>query len=104
MTTTYNKLIRDHIPRLIQSSGATCETETLSDEEYLEKLDEKLDEEIAEYRESKNVEELADILEVVYAMAETQGYDTEHLERIRKEKAEKRGAFKKKILLKSVTE
>lgn len=99
---TYNKLVRDRIPEIIEKDGKTCETEVLSDDDYLVMLDAKLDEELTEYHKDKNIEELADLMEVIYAVAEARGYSIEQLEAVRKEKAEKRGAFKDKIFLKTV--
>lgn len=101
---TYNKLVRDKIPEIIETSGKKCEIQVLKDDAYLEMLEIKLDEELKEYHESHEVEELADILEVIYALANASSISKEHLEDIRKLKAEKRGAFDRKILLKSVTE
>ena len=98
----YNKLVRDRIPEIIEASGKNCVTEILSDADYLELLDAKLDEELAEYHKDQNVEELADLLEVIYAAAKARGYTLEQLEVVRAEKASKRGAFEKKILLKEV--
>ena len=100
----YNKLVRDRIPEIIESSGKTCSTEILSPEEYLRMLDAKLDEELAEYHKDQNIEELADLLEVIHAAAIARGYTLEGLEQIRAEKAAKRGAFEKRILLKEVYE
>ena len=100
----YNKLVRDKIPEIIEASGKICETEILSDEEYLKMLDMKLDEELAEYHQEQNIEELADLLEVLYATAKARGYSIEELERVRVEKQKSRGGFDKKILLGSVTE
>ena len=99
---TYNKLVRDRIPEIIEKDGKTCETEVLSDDDYLVMLDAKLDEELAEYHQDKNIEELADLMEVIYAVAEARGHSIEQLESVRKEKAEKRGAFKEKVFLKTV--
>lgn len=99
-TITYNKLVRDRIPEIIVKSGNKCVTKILSDEEYIEMLDKKLDEELAEYHRDKNIEELADLLEVVYACAQARGFSLEELENVRTDKADKRGAFKGKILLK----
>lgn len=104
MTRTYNKLIRDRIPAIIEASGRNCVTEILSDEDYLRMLDAKLDEELAEYHKDQNIEELADLMEVIYAAAIARGYTLEQLEQIRKEKAAERGGFMKKILLKAVVE
>lgn len=100
----FNKLVRDKIPSIIESDGKTCLSEILSDANYIRLLDEKLNEECAEYQESKSPEELADILEVVYAIAATQGLSIDELEQLRKDKADKRGGFEQKILLKEVIE
>lgn len=104
MIKKYNKLVRDKIPEIIQAKGDTCKTEILSDEAYIKLLDRKLNEEVAEYQTGKNIEELADILEVVYGIAKAKGYGVSELEQIRLEKAEKRGGFDKKILLVEVNE
>ena len=98
----YSKLVRDKIPEIIEESGKTCEIEILSDEEYLQMLDKKLDEELTEYHQEQNIEELADLLEVLYATAKVRGYSIEELEQVRVEKQKARGGFDKKILLKSV--
>lgn len=102
MTKQYHKLVRDRIPEIIESSGKICETEVLADDEYLRMVDAKLDEELAEYHKEQNIEELADLMEVIYAAAIARGYSIEQLEQVRVQKAKKRGAFEKKILLKSV--
>ena len=101
---TYNKLVRDKIPQIIESDGKICEMEILSDCEYLKMIDVKLDEELAEYHKDQNLEELADILEVIHAAAVARGYSVEELEALRKKKAEKRGGFRDKIFLKKVIE
>lgn len=98
----YNKLVRDKIPEIIAASGKACDTVILSEEEYLKMVDAKLDEELAEYHEEQNLEELADLLEVIYAAAKARGYSPEELEACRAKKAEARGAFEKKILLREV--
>ena len=100
----YSKLVRDRIPEIIEASGKSCVTEILSDEAYLRLVDAKLDEELAEYHSDQNIEELADLLEVIYAAAMARGYTLEQLESVRAAKAEKRGAFANKILLKEVIE
>ena len=100
----YHKLVRDRIPEIIESSGKTCTVEILSDEDYLRMVDAKLDEELAEYHKDQNIEELADLLEVIRAAAIARGYTLEELEAVRVKKAEKRGGFSKKILLKTVIE
>lgn len=104
MVKEYNKLVRDQIPEIIEASGKTCSTEILSDDKYLKMIDEKLDEELAEYHKGQNIEELADLVEVIYAAVKARGYTLEELERVRAEKAAKCGGFEKKILLKEVRE
>ena len=99
MTKKYHKLVRDRIPRIIEAQGQICMVKKLSDEEYLTMVDAKLDEELAEYHQDPNLEELADLLEVIYAAAAARGYTAEQLEQLRAEKAEKRGAFREKLLL-----
>ena len=103
-TKIYNKLVRDLIPDIIEDSGSECRTRVLSDEEYLRMLDLKLDEELSEYHKDQNIEELADLLELVRAAAVARGYTIEELESVRAEKAKKRGGFEKKIFLIDVTE
>ena len=103
-TKIYNKLVRDLIPDIIKDSGNECRTRILSDKEYLKMLDAKLDEELAEYHRDQNVEELADLLELIQAAAIARGYTLEELEAVRAEKAQKRGGFEKKIFLIDVTE
>ncbi len=101
---SYNKLVRDRIPEIIEASGKSCTTEILSDEDYLRMIDAKLDEELAEYHNDQNIDELADLLEVIRAAAVARGYTIEDLERVRSEKAAKRGGFEKRILLKTVVD
>ena len=103
-TIRYDKLVRDRIPEIIEQDGKTCVCTVLEEEEYLKKLDEKLNEELAEYQESKSMEELADLLEVIRAVAVARGSSMEEIERIRQEKADKRGGFEKRVLLEEVRE
>ena len=103
-TISYNKLVRDRIPDIILNAGKTCATETISSEDYLRMLDAKLDEELAEYHKDQNIEELADLLEVIRAVTVARGYTLEELEQVRAEKAAMRGGFEKRIFLKEVYE
>ena len=100
----YNKLVRDRIPEIIEASGKSCKTSVLEEAEYLQMIDAKLDEELAEYHKDQNIEELADLLEVIYAAAEARGYSIAQLEEIRNKKAKMRGSFTKRLLLIEVEE
>jgi len=99
----YNKLVRDLIPNIIEQTGKTYDTCVLSDNEYIKALKQKLKEETNEYIEAEDdqeaVEELADILELMKALANQHHSSLEEVEQVRKEKAEKRGGFDDKIFL-----
>ncbi len=95
----YHKLVRDKIPELITSKGEKVVTHIADEKEYEEKLIEKLEEEVVEFTSDRTSEELADILEVVYAIAEYNGVAKEKLEDIRLKKREERGGFEKRIIL-----
>lgn len=100
----YHKLVRDRIPEIIEADGKISDYETLSDKDYIILLDQKLNEELAEHQESKSLEELADLLEVMQAVVKARGWTMEQLVSLRAEKAAKRGGFEKKLLLKEVIE
>jgi len=95
----YDKLIRDRIPEIIAATGTRYKTHIAGDEEYNEKLIAKLMEEVKEFLEEPCAKELADILEVVKAIAELDFGGMEEVERVRRERAENRGSFKKRIIL-----
>ena len=104
MEKQYHKLVRDRIPEIITATGQTCRTEILTGDAYLQALDQKLNEELLEYQESKSPEELADLLEVILAAAQARGVSQEALFAIREEKRQKRGGFEQGIFLLSVTD
>lgn len=95
----YNKLVRDKIPEIIKSKGESPIVRIMDNKEYLVALEAKLSEECDEYLESKETEELADILEVIYALANARGCSTDELMRIYKRKHSERGGFEDKIFL-----
>lgn len=99
-----NKLVRDKIPEIINSKGTVAITRKLDDEEYLKELNKKLQEEVKEYLEDNNVEELADIVEVIYGILNSKNVSIEEFEIIRKNKVDRRGAFNKKVFLEKVIE
>jgi predicted house-cleaning noncanonical NTP pyrophosphatase (MazG superfamily) len=99
----YNKLVRDRIPEIIESSGKKFSTKILSQEEYITELKNKSFEELEEYRDAETredaLEELADLMEIVHALAKSHETSLEEVEEVRLKKAEKRGAFEKRIFL-----
>ncbi len=95
-----SKLVRDRIPEIMmEQNGKAPETHVATEEEYYERLKTKLKEEVAEFCADGNIEELADIMEVVYAISKFNGKEMHELENMRKEKASKRGSFSKRIIL-----
>lgn len=100
----YNKLIRDNIPEIIINSGKTPIIKNVEGEDLINLLNQKIHEELAEYNESGSIEELADLVEVVYAILDNKGVSLEEFEGIRQNKNHKRGAFKKGLVLIEVRE
>lgn len=105
---TYNKLVRDRIPHLIMSQGKECRTRILEPEEYKQELRTKLCEEAEEYFEAEKdqdaLEELADMLEVIRALAEVHRANAAELDKLRADKAETRGGFQERVFLIDVDE
>ncbi|SHF89915.1 nucleoside triphosphate pyrophosphohydrolase [Streptoalloteichus hindustanus] len=96
------KLVRDRIPEIIRRSGSEPVTYTADPEEYHRRLRDKLGEEVAEFLaaddETTAAEELADVLEVVRALAANLGVDPDQLELIRQAKAAERGGFADRVI------
>ena len=95
----YNKAIRDKIPEIIKNSGNNCNVKKLTDDEFLIEIEAKLREELEEYFQSKSVEELADIIEVVNRISVLRGVSEEELEKIRERKSTERGKFDENLFL-----
>ena len=100
----YNKLVRDKIPDIIRDKGEIANTKKLNDTEFFDTLNHKLKEEVDEYFEDYSVEELTDIVEVIYAIARHRGLSINDFEKIRKKKLDERGGFEDRVLLIGVEE
>ena len=98
----YNKIVRDKIPEIIKTFDRIPITHIAEDNEYIEKLKAKLLEEVTEFLESDEEKELADILEIIYAICKAKNIELAELEVARREKAKEKGSFKKKIILEKV--
>lgn len=96
---SFNKLVRDKIPEIIQNDDRECKYHILNEKDYIIELRKKLLEEVNEFLEDDNIEELADILEVVYSLSKAKNCPEETLNNIRSKKADKKGAFEKRIYL-----
>lgn len=105
---TYNKLVRDKIPQIIEASGKQCAVRVLDKVEYDLALKAKMKEELEEFLGAdsydKQMEELADLLEVVYSFVQSKGAEVDELEQIRNRKQDERGGFTKQLELLTVTE
>lgn len=102
---SYNKLVRDNIPNIIKSNGQEPIIRVLSNEEYKSELEKKLMEECNEVLLSEGndrIEELADTLEVIIALAKVEGKTLDDVMNVCKTKRLKRGSFDKKIFLEDV--
>lgn len=103
----YNKLVRDNIPQIIEASGKTCEVKILDDEAYEQALKDKLVEEMNEVQSAKSddelIEELADVYEVLSSLVATKGVSQEEFIEIVQAKNDKRGGFRDKVFLKTVS-
>ena len=95
----YNKLVRDKIPEYIRKKGGNPITHIADDAEYWQKLKEKLFEEMEEFRKDENMEEFADLLEVIDAIADYKRFDRNEVKNVREKKAAERGKFKDRIIL-----
>lgn len=104
MLYTYNKLIRDNNVKIMEDKGCKVTYEILDEKRYGEELDKKLKEEVNEYLADYSVEEIADVMEVIYAILDYRGTSMEDVEKVRINKRDRKGAFKNKIFLKNVEE
>lgn len=105
MEKVYNKLVRDNIPEIIKNNGESPVVSILDDERYKEELEKKLYEEYKEVIEASGtdrVEELADMLEVIRALAKLENSTLDEVIEVSNQKVKKRGAFDKKIFLERV--
>ncbi|CEP99579.1 nucleoside triphosphate pyrophosphohydrolase [Paraclostridium sordellii] len=96
----YDKLVRDRIPEIIEASGNKCDIEVVSDEVALEYLYKKLNEEVGELLEDKNLDEIADCLEVLFAIGAKYGYSEDEVLGRRNDKKLERGGFESNLILK----
>lgn len=94
-----HKAVRDRIPEIVGSSDKNYVFKELSDTEFLAELENKLQEELAEYFESKEIEELADLMEVIHRIADLKGFSKEAFESLRLKKKQERGGFEKNLVM-----
>ena len=105
---TYNKLVRDRIPEIIQKEGNTADIIILSEESFKQAIKEKLIEEATEVCNAQNrddiLSELADLQEVMDTIKQLYNINTLEVNTIQAVKALQRGKFEKRLYLKSVSE
>ena len=100
----YDKLVRDKIPEIIEADGYNAKFHSVKkdSEEYGKRLFDKLDEEITEFKEDPSIDEFADIMEVMTAIAIHRGFDLLEIKSVKQNKRKHRGAFSEGIILESV--
>lgn len=98
----FDKLVRDHIPAIIEKKGKKAIFHLAENNEYWQKLTDKLQEEVDEFMSDLNLEELADITEVIQAICEYKGYSLSSLEKARKDKHRDKGGFSKRVVLEEI--
>ena len=105
---TYNKLVRDRIPEIIQKEGNTADIIILSEESFKQAIKEKLIEEATEVCNAQNrddiLSELADLQEVMDTIKQLYNINTLEVNTIQAVKALQRGKFEKRLYLQSVSE
>ena len=103
MKYTYNKLVRDKIPENIDSmEGRKANWRIMDDEEYIKELNKKLLEEVHEFIEENDVEELADIMEVIQSIMRAKNISYEELKKVQALKREQKGGFNDRVSLTDV--
>ncbi|MBX4200644.1 nucleoside triphosphate pyrophosphohydrolase [Candidatus Parcubacteria bacterium] len=95
----YNKLVRDNIPDYIKGKGEAVIFHIATEQEYWQKLKEKIGEEAVEFSKNESIDELADILEIIDAIIDYKQFDRQEIEKVKVQKAEKKGKFSKRIIL-----
>jgi uncharacterized protein len=98
----YNKLVRDKIPEIIKQKDKNPVTHIATEEEYKQKLHEKLKEEVGEFIKEPSEEELADISEVLDSIIVNNNFNKKNIDKIKEQKAKERGSFKDRIILDEV--
>ena len=100
----HNKLVRDKIPKIIEASGKQAVVYKEQGDKLLTYLNNKLQEELNEYKRNGDIEELVDLVEVIYAIIHHKGVSLTEFEKLREEKISKRGAFREGFVLVKVVE
>jgi predicted house-cleaning noncanonical NTP pyrophosphatase (MazG superfamily) len=105
---TYNKLVRDKIPEMIEKNGEKCRFKKLDKQMYIKELREKFLEELNEYLQAKNdveaIEELSDVLEIIHSLSKIHGKTIQDVEEVRRKKYLERGGFDEMLYLIEVDE
>ena len=105
MVYTYNKLVRDKIPEEINSmEGRKSKFRIMDENEYIKELNRKLLEESNEFVEENDIEELADVMEVMESIMKIKNIQWEEVKKIQTKKRDKKGSFDRKIYLEYVEE
>ena len=97
-----NRLVRDKMLKLYAESGAMCASEVLPQEQYVEELKRNLKESLTTFDSGNIINNLVDAAELIYALAQAFGTDSEQLDAHRREKKERLGGYESRLFLKSI--
>ena len=105
----YNKLVRDRIPEIIRNNKGKPKIKILEEDEFIQELLNKLEEEVREVEGAKNereelIKEIGDVYEVIEAIENFYKIDKRDIYRIKEKRKEERGGFQKRISLENVEE
>lgn len=95
----YDKLVRDRVPDIIMAKGESCTTHIADEAEYETQLFEKLREETEELVRDRSIGEIADVLEMIDAIAALKKFSQEEIDAVKQKKLEERGGFSGRIVL-----
>lgn len=97
--TIFETPVRNNVPTILRSMGEECISRSVEDEAYLYYLEFRLIEEVEHYLESKDPEDLVDLMEIVQRVASLKGINADELEKMRAEKTSEIGDFSGNVVI-----
>jgi predicted house-cleaning noncanonical NTP pyrophosphatase (MazG superfamily) len=89
----YHKLVRDQVPAELRQQHLRPVVQVLTDDQYRLALNKRLQADASGHLKDKSLEELSDIVEIIYAIAALRGATPDQLEALRQRKAHQKGGY-----------